>query len=480
LVEKEPASRPYQSLLALGYEHLGIVHPDRREAARALARSLEIREALLARYPQKAAGYRSQLAYNYYNAAVDDLGRRDPEEALRWSAMARTIREQQAQGQAGVDVREHLAQIYLVTGALQRRLGRAEEAIDSCRKGIEVYARLAAANPDEGRFPVGLADAYLELSFSQDRAGKHKEGVASLEQACAVLEDLVAREFPLGTNLFPFQRSLAQAYYNLSLSYGQHYPASAQPDRLLQKTSELCAKLLAVRPSDPELLYWHGISCVNLATRKVFFPDTQFRLCEQARGSLERLARLRPTDLDNRRALSEVVHRLGTQLANRGQHQEAAALMGQSVEHQRAAYLGGGKSAADRDVLAQRCRYLATVRRDLKRPGEAAEATLEWAALYRENPAALYQAACDLARCAALTAAGKTSLPPDREDEYRRLAGLALDQLRAAVAAGYRDAGRLRTDPSLGLLRGREEFQALVRAAEAQGKVKGGKERGND
>src|SRR5262249_5708534 len=210
LSEEQPKNRAYRGLLALGYEHLGLVHPDRRADQQALAQSLEFREALLEANPQNAAAYRSKLAFNYYNAAYG-LGDRDPEGALRCLARARAIREPQAQGKAGVDVLDHLAQIYLLTAALQRGRGRTTEAGDAGHKGIEVYARLAAAHPDEDRFAISLAEAYQELHFTQETAGRHKEAIASLEQACAVLEKLVARETRPGTDMFPAQFALAKA-----------------------------------------------------------------------------------------------------------------------------------------------------------------------------------------------------------------------------------------------------------------------------
>jgi hypothetical protein len=37
-----------------------------------------------------------------------------------------------------------------------------------------------------------------------------------------------------------------------------------------------------------------------------------------------------------------------------------------------------------------------------------------------------------------------------------------MDALRAAVAAGFRDAGRISTDADLGALRARGDFQTLV------------------
>src|SRR5262249_37890126 len=77
-----------------------------------------------------------------------------------------------------------------------------------------------------------------------------------------------------------------------------------------------------------------------------------------------------------------------------------------------------------------------------------------------------YQAACALARCAAVTASA-TSLPEaERNTRAQSYAARALALLRQAVAHGYRDVAQLKPDKDLGALRPRSDFQQLVRELE--------------
>src|SRR5206468_2245320 len=84
--------------------------------------------------------------------------------------------------------------------------------------------------------------------------------------------------------------------------------------------------------------------------------------------------------------------------------------------------------------------------------------------LARGEPAYLYDLACAGALCASLAAEGK--------EQAGQLAA-ALDALRRAVAAGYDNAHRLRTDSQLAPLRSEAAFQQLLRDLEGKGKPAG-------
>jgi eukaryotic-like serine/threonine-protein kinase len=69
----------------------------------------------------------------------------------------------------------------------------------------------------------------------------------------------------------------------------------------------------------------------------------------------------------------------------------------------------------------------------------------------------------DLARCRALLAG--SDVGPDSDvsaGEARSRADRAMEALRRAVAAGYRDQARMRVDTDLDPLRDREDFRLLL------------------
>src|SRR5262249_31922778 len=73
LVAGAPASSKYRDLLALMLEHYARMQPDRDRAVVAYRECLALREALLREHPGRAAAYRSQLAFSYFNAG-NNLG----------------------------------------------------------------------------------------------------------------------------------------------------------------------------------------------------------------------------------------------------------------------------------------------------------------------------------------------------------------------------------------------------------------------
>ena len=93
------------------------------------------------------------------------------------------------------------------------------------------------------------------------------------------------------------------------------------------------------------------------------------------------------------------------------------------------------------------------------RHGEAAAEALVLTATPKTPPPALYDAACV---CALAGAAAKRG-----SEEAERHADQAILLLRRAVQQGWHEMDHLEKDPDLASLRGRKDFQDLVRTAPA-------------
>jgi hypothetical protein len=106
-----------------------------------------------------------------------------------------------------------------------------------------------------------------------------------------------------------------------------------------------------------------------------------------------------------------------------------------------------------RQLLSEHYTGLAKALRSLGRAEEAAQIVRERRRLWEKNPGELYSVACELALVIPLTG-----------DAARRqaLAAEATDTLRAAVAAGWKDARRTSRDPDLAPLRDRDDFRQLL------------------
>jgi hypothetical protein len=85
------------------------------------------------------------------------------------------------------------------------------------------------------------------------------------------------------------------------------------------------------------------------------------------------------------------------------------------------------------------------------RAAEAVAVVREWLKLYPEDPTRLVPAARNLAEAAGM---------PDTDGRRKEYVRMAVDALRAAVANGFRDAGRI--DREFAPLRSDPEFQRLM------------------
>jgi tetratricopeptide (TPR) repeat protein len=89
-----------------------------------------------------------------------------------------------------------------------------------------------------------------------------------------------------------------------------------------------------------------------------------------------------------------------------------------------------------------------------------------WEELNRTDAASLYNAACWRAVTVAVV---KQTPGADATRLANEEADLAMTWLRKAAAAGYKDAAHMKTDKDLDALRGRPDFQALLKELEAAG-----------
>jgi serine/threonine protein kinase len=111
---------------------------------------------------------------------------------------------------------------------------------------------------------------------------------------------------------------------------------------------------------------------------------------------------------------------------------------------------------------------------DLANKGQHAQAAAEAAPLAEAKPASagmLYDTGCVYALCVAAVQKDAQTAAAERDQLAEDYARRAIALLRRAVQAGFRDLPHLKTnDPDLAALRGRADFQQLVQELEAKSK----------
>jgi serine/threonine-protein kinase len=309
--------------------------------------------------------------------------------------------------------RSSLAESDLAIGNLFWKSGQPAEAVASFEKARAVFKALAEEHPTASEYRRGLAHCYNAISYPLHTMGKTEEALGSFEVARAILETLV-RENPAVTE---FRQQLALS--------------DAQIGTLLVDTG---------RPAEALAPY------------------------ERARASLEELFQANPAVDEIANDLARAYSQIGQTLGALGKPDEALA----SLEKARALreVLAGDDHllvAAYRSDLAVTFGHIGGLERGAGRLPEA-RARYRKAIALLENlgsptPDDYYNLACyhsALAGIAAWPGSGLTA------SEGRAESDRAMDNLRRAVAAGFRMLSLMAFDHDLDPLRSRPDFRLLM------------------
>src|SRR5581483_8626952 len=242
----------------------------------------------------------------------------------------------------------------------------------------------------------------------------------------------------------------------------------------LQKARDVYEPLAREDPDDGAVRRSLALTFNNLGAVQSDSGDREqaLRTYDRAEREYRELLAKDPDSAQTRSDLAAVWENRGITLGRLGRWEEALAAYKQAVDGQRLAAARAPDRPRFRRHLADHWLGVADAQRALGRPADAATALragLDAAAGYPEG---LYGAAAGFARCVPLAGKGKPEPDADDRAERQRYAALAVEALRRAVAAGFADAARLKTDAALDPLRGSEDFRKLL--AEVEAKAGGG------
>jgi serine/threonine protein kinase len=317
-------------------------------------------------------------------------------------------------GFAGVSWKWHEAE-------QQRRRAEEAEVREKARADAEADARARAEQAQQAtaRALKYVAASSIAATLGDPaggpsllgRVGKRPEVIRSLEQACAVGEQLLDDNPPV-----PLLRSLGERYAELGV-----FQAAAG------------RRAEAVRS------------------------------CRRGLDIMRRLAGP-PDGLGDRKEPAVTCFVLGAVLMILNQHEEAIPAFEQAIAHQRAVLDESPKDGKVRKALSSFCYHLAHVQLEAGHRADSAATALERQKLWPDNADEVYDVASELARCAARVGRGKTEqeLTPQERQERGRYADQAVGVLRQAAALGLKDAAAVKRDPDLKPLQARDDFRQLV------------------
>jgi len=345
-------------------------------------------------------------------------------------------------------VRAGLGSAFLRVGKIRGEFGESRETRKSFEKARALFEPLVAANPAEPESAHGLAQSLFRLGRN--------------DEAIAIWQRLVRPGQP------KFQRELADAFNSLAIS-ASHRGDLAEALEAHQKSLAIREMLVGLNPDDPiarrDLA--GSLNNIGVLLGTIGQREQSLALYRRAAEQGEKAFALAPQDLQNGQFLAIQLSNCADVEAELGRPDEATRLKRRVVEVWKT--MARDNPAIPRVQNSLVVAYASLVQ-SLRVQGEADQAretirlAREWIErLPRDGAEDLYT----LARARALSSTWLSRKAPDKPTgaeraEQLREADLAMDALRRAVAAGFRDWSRLVEGGALWPLRERADFKALV------------------
>jgi serine/threonine-protein kinase len=424
---------------------------DRRdEELDALRRAQELLEEALRTWPDDLR-IQHELANTHHNVGMAHTASRRVEDALAAFREARTIHERLLRARPDdPDFLDKHANTLNSAGVVLHQDQRAAEALEFFQEAVALRERLFKRSPDNLGLQYALAMSLSNLGDCLRDGDQPEEGLKRLRRASNLLERLTIAS-PHVT-AYRFQLASTRAAIGHAQLKAGRLPQALDTFELARPVFE---QLVREQPkvTEPQRL----LDAVYLDVAEAHFhlrqDEQAVRALEQARDIELTLIEAQPNQAEPCNRLGMTLYNMSLSLGRMGRLEDARSVTAQAAERMRQALDKAPREARYRHGLSGAYSRLAQLNWDVDRHDEAREATQKRLALYPSDPGELYGIACDLS----LTA-GRA-----QDETRRRIADLAVEALRRAVKAGFRDADRARTDGALDLLRSRDDFSELLR-----------------
>jgi serine/threonine protein kinase/tetratricopeptide (TPR) repeat protein len=475
--------------LAVSHNNLGMLLKDLGKHAEALEQhrqALDLRNALVVEFPG-VARHRQDLAQSHNNLGVLFLDLNQRAEAQEHFGQALDLHKQLADEFPAVPAyRRELAASHNNQGIILEAFGKRLAAVEQYRQALDLQKQLVAEFPAMPTYRRELAGTHNNLAIVLQALGKGVEAEEQFRQALD-LQAKLAAEFPAVST---YRRDLAATHNSLAVLFNvlRKYTAGEEQFRLaLDLQKKLVAEYRNLPAYRQELAHSHSnLATLYLNSRRFAEAEKQFR---QALDLHEKLVAERPAILEYQRDLGHTLVNIGILVRDRGKLADSLELFTRAIATLTTVVKKDQGLAAARQSLWLACASRAIA---LDQLGRHADAAKDWdqaivlvpaatqrffkihRALSQVKAGQVAEAVADVATltkstnwspgdwyvmaCVYAVASAKDK---DKQEEY---ASRAVELLQRAVKGGYNDVEKLKNDPDLDPVRGRENFQKLLQS----------------
>jgi serine/threonine protein kinase len=389
------------------------------------------------------------------------------------SIWERIVREHPTDSQA----RNELAACLFILADRKAHIGLHGESLQSFEQALAILVPLARANPADSYTRRLLGVTLTHYGLEQERIGQTAAALRSIREGLPILETQVRgnpsdaqpqRKLTLGYNGRPivaqWQKELAFGYRGL----GVIQQSAGQPTEALHSLEKALTLWRALVRDHPTAIDYQVFLAVNLSTSGLLLdemgqPTLALRSQQEALAIWDTRLRHASSDTGVKAERADTINWIAALEHKLGRPAEAIRSYEQARDVIRKLVRDHPQVVRYRQALCIGDTGLAAVYRKLGRWQDALELLDEaqkiLEGLPKEWPTYHYHMACCLALRIPPTTASRT---PREVEDGRRYGDQAMIALQRTVAGGLKTFEIFRSDPNLGPLRDREDFQALL------------------
>jgi tetratricopeptide (TPR) repeat protein len=473
LVDEFPAVPVYRRNLATNLSGLGILRQKNgqaQDAEGAHRDALALRKQLAAEFPAVPADRQSLAAsYNSLGIVLAATGRKQEAEESYRAALA-LYKQLAADFPTVPEYRHSLATSHNNLGSLLADSGRMQEARGAYLEALAISRPLLAGFPTVPAYRRELAVSHQNLGTILRARGQAREAEAAYHDATAIFKQL-ATEFPGAPE---YRQDLARSYLDLGIVLSAAGRAQ-EAEEAYRHALVLRKELAAAFPANPNYRQ-------DMARTHTYLGEllrTTGRAQEAAGAQRDALALSQqlvadfPTVPAYQNELAGTMVNLALSLHGRGELQPARKLLEQALPHHEAALRANPRHPNYRTFFRNNRLALAEILVDLG-DHAAAAATAGQLLQAAVDPATdPYNAACLLARCVPLAERDSQQPEARRRELATAYSDRAVAALRQAVQGGFKDGAWIEKDKDLASLRGRADFQKLLKDLQDKTRAEG-------